>query len=98
MSVYVFMATMNGPAISAMAADITPPGKRGSVYGLLGLSNDLGLVAGPIIGGAAFDFLRLNLGLSEFTGMQGLFIINAVASLIATLVVLHGVVEPKTKY
>jgi MFS family permease len=97
MSIYMFMATMNGPAISALAADLTPTGKRGSVYGFLGLFNDLGLVAGSIVGGAAFDFLRL-LGLSEFTGMQGLFIINALVSLIAAIVVTRGVVEPKTKY
>jgi MFS family permease len=98
MSTYVFMATMNGPAISALAADLTPPERRGRTYGFLGLFNDLGLVVGPIVGGAAFDFLRLTMGFSEFSGMQGLFVINALASLIAAIVVAHGVVEPETKY
>jgi DHA1 family multidrug resistance protein-like MFS transporter len=98
MSVYVFMATMNGPAISALVADLTPPERRGRIYGFLGLFNDLGLVAGPIVGGAAFDFLRLNMGFSEFSGMQGLFMINALASLIAAIVVARGVVEPEEVY
>ncbi len=37
----------------AYAADVTPPGERSRVYGLLGAAGGLGFMLGPVIGGTA---------------------------------------------
>jgi MFS family permease len=96
--IFVFMATMNGPATLSLLSDLTPAEKRGVTFGFLGLCNDLGLVAGPIAGGIVFDFLSASLGLNMLGGMRYIFILNALISLAAAVVVIYGVKEPKAKY
>jgi MFS family permease len=96
--IFVFVATMNGPATASLLADLTPAERRGVNFGLLGLCNDLGLVAGPIAGGLVFDFLSATLGLNMLGGMQCVFILNALISLAAAVVVFYGVEEPKARY
>ena len=95
---FVFMATMNGPATLSLLADLTPTERRGATFGFLGLCNDLGLVAGPIVGGIVFDFLSTSLCLNMLGAMQCVFILNALTSLAAAVVVFYGVKEPKTRY
>jgi hypothetical protein len=41
------------------------------------------------------DFLRLTMGFSEFSGMQGLFMFNALTSLVAAVVVARDVADLK---
>jgi MFS family permease len=98
MTLFAFVATMGGPSVSALMADLTPPEKRGANFGFLGMCNDLGLVIGPTIGGLLVDFVNksLNLGLSG--GLQSLFIMNAFITVIAVLTILIGVREPKKRY
>jgi MFS family permease len=96
-SVFVFIITFSGPATTALVAELTPPGKRGTNYGFLGASNDLGLVIGPIMGGLFLDYLA-SIGFDLWGQMQALFILNAVFASIATALVLIGVREPKAKY
>jgi MFS family permease len=97
LSVFVFIITFAGPATTALVAELTAPGKRGTNYGFLGASNDLGLVIGPIMGGLFLDYLA-STGLDLWGQMQGLFVLNAIFASIATAFVLIGVREPKTKY
>nr|MDO8133284.1 MFS transporter [Candidatus Njordarchaeum guaymaensis] len=96
--IFVLISGTSGPAISALVADLTPPGKRGARYGFLGLCNDFGLVFGPIVGGLLFDYLTISLGFDLFIGMQGLFMLNVVVTIIATAIVVVRVKEPKIKY
>jgi DHA1 family tetracycline resistance protein-like MFS transporter len=45
------IASANATAASAYLADVTPPEKRASVFGLLGAAFGLGFVLGPALGG-----------------------------------------------
>lgn len=94
---FAFIATMAGPATSALIADLTPPERRGSLFGILGMFNDLGMFVGPIAGGLLVDFVNFSLGRGLLGGMQSLFMMNALVTVIAVALVAIGVKEPKTK-
>ena len=97
-SIFVFIIGVSGPAVMALVAELTPPGKRGKNYGYIGTTNDAGLVFGPIIGGLLLDYFMKSVGLSLLNAMQSLFLINVVFAVIAAVVVVIGVREPKAKY
>lgn len=62
-----------GPA-NAVLADITPPEKRGQVFGYMGAAFGLGFVLGPAIGGLLADFGTR----APFFAAAGLALVNAV--------------------
>jgi MFS family permease len=97
-SIFVFIIGVSGPAIMALVAELTPPGKRGRNYGYIGMTNDAGLVVGPIIGGLLLDYFKNSAGLSLLGAMQTLFLVNVIFAVIAAVVALVGVREPKAKY
>jgi len=64
----VLLAISSGAALAALiaqAGDLTPPGRQGTVMGLLATVSDLGLMLGPIV---AFGLLP-TIGLSAVYGM-----------------------------
>jgi len=64
----VLLAVSSGAALAALiaqAGDLTPPGRQGTVMGLLATVSDLGLMLGPIV---AFGLLP-TIGLSAVYGM-----------------------------
>jgi MFS family permease len=96
--VFNFAASLVGPSIMSLVADLTPPEKRGATFGFLGTFNDTGLALGPVIAGLLLDFLQSGRGLGEFSAMQLLFLLNATITAVAVLVAVAGVKEPKTTY
>ncbi len=98
MTLFSFVGTIGGPSVSALMADLTPPEKRGAAFGFLGMCNDLGMVIGPIIGGLLADFVNTSLNLGLLGGLQSIFIMNGFIAVVATLMILIGVREPKTRY
>jgi MFS family permease len=44
--------------VSVLAARIAPPGRYGSVFGLLSIGNSLGAALGPFLSGALYDLTR----------------------------------------
>ena len=64
----VLLAVSSGAALAALiaqAGDLTPPGRQGTVMGLLATVSDVGLMLGPIV---AFGLLP-TIGLSAVYGM-----------------------------
>jgi MFS family permease len=97
-SIFVFIIGVSGPAIMALVAELTPPGKRGRNYGYIGMTNDAGLVFGPIIGGLLLDYFMKSIGLNLLSAMQTLFLFNVIFAVTAAAVAIIGVREPKAKY
>jgi DHA1 family multidrug resistance protein-like MFS transporter len=98
MSIFVFIIGVSGPAVMALVAELTPPGKRGRNYGYIGMTNDAGLVFGPIFGGLLLDYFRNSMGLTLLGAMQTLFLVNVIFAGIAAEVTLIGVREPSARF
>lgn len=70
------------PATLALVADLWPPGKRGTAFGVVGAVQEIGSVLGPLLGAAI---------LVHF-GWRDIFWFNAIAGVVlaAVLLVVHG--------
>jgi len=63
------------PSAQAYIADITPPGKEGTVMGLFNLSVFAGLSVGPLIGGVINDYVGMD---PAFFCMGGLALVGCI--------------------
>jgi DHA1 family multidrug resistance protein-like MFS transporter len=78
-------AAMVLPVSMALVADLTPPGKEGTIFGGFNTSFLLGFALGPLVGGITYDSFGLD---SNFYLMAGL-------SIVSLLMVLFMVKEPE---
>ena len=87
-AVAIALGTLNGswPCINAIVADVAPPEHLKTAFSLLYWGNNIGFSVGPLIGGYLFA-----------VAPRGLFLGNAVALILAVLVVFLFVPEPGEK-
>lgn len=72
-----FFAAMENPAFEALIIDVTLPAEREQAYSMIYLGSNLGLVAGPAIGGLLFtNYLSVA------------FIIDGITTLLTTLMII----------
>lgn len=79
-------AAMVLPVSMALVADLTPPGREGTIFGGFNTAFLLGFAVGPLVGGITYDAFGLD---SNFYLMAGL-------SLLSLLMVLFLVREPES--
>ena len=77
-------AAMVLPVSMALVADLTPPGREGTIFGGFNTAFLLGFAVGPLVGGVTYDTLGLD---ANFYLMAGL-------SILSLLMVLFMVREP----
>ena len=82
---FLFLRFLHGFAMgfsptgqTALLSDSIPVAKRGEALGIFGVASNLGMAGGPALGGA----------LAEYYGLDTMFVVSAVLSLIATIIFL----------
>jgi predicted MFS family arabinose efflux permease len=73
-SLAVVMAAANAmanPARQALVADVAPAGRQGLTMGLYGVSEDVGILVGPLVGGVLWDRAGPSIAFASFAIVYG---------------------------
>ncbi|MEM2905353.1 MAG: MFS transporter [Candidatus Bathyarchaeia archaeon] len=77
-------SAMSGPVVGALVADVTPRWQRARALGMLSTAQSLGMVVGPLVGGA----------LADLYGYQFPFLLCSGIMAVSALIIHKGVREP----
>ncbi|MFW3145197.1 MAG: MFS transporter [Thermoplasmatota archaeon] len=88
------------PATRALQADLSPVRIRGRLIGTIQAFSNIGAVLGPILGGYIWDLTKnryFDVYILDLPGYSIPFLISALMGIIAALLVLRYVIEPKKR-